>query len=157
MQRVVILGRCGAGKSTLARQLGAVTGLPVLELDKHFWQAGLLPLSPEARRERQLHLAGQPEWVMDGDLGPHDVLEARLGHADTVIVLDYPLAVCAWRAVRRSRDGRDFWLWVWHYRRRHLDAVLRAVQDHAPSAAVHRLRSPRATRQFLQDLPMKHG
>ena len=128
MQRVVILGRGGAGKSTLARRLGAVSGLPVHELDKHFWQADLLPLSPNAWREMQLHLAGQPEWVMDGDLGPHDVLEVRLGRADTVIVLDYPLPVCAWRAVRRSREGRDFWLWVWHYRRRHLHAVLRSFR-----------------------------
>jgi hypothetical protein len=44
MQRVVILGRGGAGKSTVARRLGKVFGLPVIELDKHFWQPGLVPL-----------------------------------------------------------------------------------------------------------------
>ena len=44
MQRVVILGRGGAGKSTLARRLGELVGLPVIELDKHFWQPGLVPL-----------------------------------------------------------------------------------------------------------------
>ena len=38
---MVILGRGGAGKSTLARRLGEVTGLPVVELDTLFWQAGL--------------------------------------------------------------------------------------------------------------------
>jgi adenylate kinase family enzyme len=31
MQRVVILGRGGAGKSTVARRLGKVFGLPVIE------------------------------------------------------------------------------------------------------------------------------
>jgi hypothetical protein len=44
MQRVVILGRGGAGKSTVARRLGEAFGLPVIELDRHFWQAGLVPL-----------------------------------------------------------------------------------------------------------------
>lgn len=155
MQRVVILGRGGAGKSTLARALGSRTGLPVLELDKHFWQPGLLPLSRKAWRETQAGLACQQAWVMDGDLGPHDVLVARLTAADTVIVLDYPLLVFLWRAARRSREARDFWLWLWfwHYRRRHLGTVLDAVQEHAPSATTYRLRSPRATRQFLRRLP----
>lgn len=40
MKRVVILGRGGAGKSTLAARLGEITGLPVIELDKSFWRAG---------------------------------------------------------------------------------------------------------------------
>lgn len=151
MQRVVILGRGGAGKSTLARALGSRTGLPALELDKHFWQPGLLPLSRKAWRETQTGLACQQAWVMDGDLGPHDVLEARLTAADTVIVLDYPLLVCLWRAAPRSREARDFWLW--HYRRRHLGTVLDAVQEQAPSATAYQLRSPRATRQFLRRLP----
>lgn len=36
----MILGRGGAGKSALARKLGEVTGLPVVELDALFWQPG---------------------------------------------------------------------------------------------------------------------
>lgn len=36
MMRVVILGRGASGKSTLARTLGAITRLPVIELDKIF-------------------------------------------------------------------------------------------------------------------------
>jgi adenylate kinase family enzyme len=42
MKRAVILGRGAAGKSTLARRLGEIMGLPVIELDKVFWRAGLL-------------------------------------------------------------------------------------------------------------------
>jgi adenylate kinase family enzyme len=41
MQRVVILGRGGAGKSTLARRLGSLTDMPVIELDRLFWRPGL--------------------------------------------------------------------------------------------------------------------
>jgi hypothetical protein len=89
---------------------------------------------------------------MDGDLGPYDVLSGRLPRADTVIVLDYKFAVCAWRAARRSREAADFWAWVWNYRRQHLPAVLDAVETHAPTATVIRLRSPRATRAWVGGL-----
>lgn len=48
MRRVVILGRGGAGKSTLAATVGTATGLPVVELDRHFWGPGLEPHSARA-------------------------------------------------------------------------------------------------------------
>ena len=86
-------------------------GVPVIELDKHFWRPGLRPLPPGEWTRVQQRLAAQPGWVMDGDLGPYDVLSGRLAHADTVIVLDYGFAVCAWRAARRSRETMGFWLW----------------------------------------------
>jgi hypothetical protein len=28
-------------------------------------------------------------WILDGDLGPHDAVEARLPAADTIILLDW--------------------------------------------------------------------
>ncbi len=49
---------------------------------------------------------------MDGDLGPYDQLDVRLVSADTIILLDFPLLLCAWRAMRRSRERTDFWLWL---------------------------------------------
>jgi adenylate kinase family enzyme len=36
-KRIIIIGSSGGGKSTLARQLGDITGLPVIHLDKVFW------------------------------------------------------------------------------------------------------------------------
>jgi adenylate kinase family enzyme len=36
IERLVVLGRGGAGKSMLSRRLGEITGLPVVELDAHF-------------------------------------------------------------------------------------------------------------------------
>src|ERR1700747_677174 len=41
MERVVIVGAGASGKSTLATQLGEITGLPVVRLDQMFWQPGL--------------------------------------------------------------------------------------------------------------------
>ena len=100
MRRVVILGRGAAGKSTLARHLGEVTGLPVIELDKLFWRSGLAPTPPAEWTELQERLVQKDRWILDGDLGPHDAVEVRLRAADTIILLDFVLFRCTWRAVR---------------------------------------------------------
>ena len=151
MQRVVILGRGGAGKSVAARRLGELAGLPVIELDKHFWQPGLAPLPREKWVEVQQALTSQPRWVMDGDLGPYDVLPVRLAAADTVVLLDFPLSLCLWRALRRSRERWDFWWWLmtWGWFER---PNVRRMLAELPAARVHTFRTPRELERFLSDL-----
>ena len=109
MQRVVILGRGGAGKSTLAKALGERTGLPCIELDDLFWSDDLEPKSKAEWIAIQEQLIREDTWILDGDLGPYDALEIRLRRADTVIVLDLSTIRCVYRAVRRGivdRGGR---------------------------------------------------
>jgi hypothetical protein len=143
--RVVILGRGGAGKSTLARRLGSATGLPVIELDAHFWGPGLVPVADWPAVQGSL--VAQPAWIMDGDLGPYDVaLSARLRAADTIIVLDFPLLTCAWRSVRRAWPRRDFWRWLWSWRSAPLMA---AVARDAPEAAVVVLHNQPAVDRYV--------
>lgn len=149
MQRVVVLGRGGAGKSAMARRLAASTGLPLIELDKVFWTPDLRPTPPDRWRAVQANLAAEDRWIMDGDLGPYDQLDVRLAAADTVIVLDLPILLCAWRAVRRGRERADFWLWMIRWRRRSRPAILGAVAQVAPSARLAVLRSPREVERFL--------
>ena len=73
----------------------------------------------------------------------------RLGAADTVIVLDFPLLLCAWRAMRRSQERGDFWRWLFTYRRRSRPVRLQTIATHAGHADLHVLSSPRADRSFL--------
>jgi adenylate kinase family enzyme len=47
MKKVVIVGNAGAGKSTLARKLAAVTGLPLYPLDMICFRAGGGDVPPE--------------------------------------------------------------------------------------------------------------
>jgi adenylate kinase family enzyme len=149
MKRVVILGRGGSGKSTLAARLGAITGLPVIELDKHFWRPGLEATPPDQWAAIQGELARADAWIMDGDLGPYDVPGVRLQAADTVILLDFSFWRCTWRAVRRSRKRADFWFWVWAYRRRSRPLLLSAIATHAGDAKVHVIRNPHALSRFV--------
>jgi adenylate kinase family enzyme len=152
VKRVAILGPGGAGKSTLAAHLSEITGLPVIELDKHFWQPGLVALSRPRWAAVQGELASRESWIMDGDLGPYDVLDIRLRAADTVVFLDFSPARCAWRAIRRSRERADFWRWLLTYRRRSRPLVRQAIARQAGRAQCHVLPTPRAVRRFAAQL-----
>jgi adenylate kinase family enzyme len=149
--RVVILGRGGAGKSTLARTLGASSGLPVIELDQHFWDAALGPTPPDKWVRLQKEFAAPERWVghgwRSGALRSHWV---RLRRADTVIFLDFPLPLCAWRAFRRGSEKADFWRWVLAWRWTSRPRLMREIATHAKHARVHVLRSPRALARFLE-------
>jgi len=155
VKRVVILGRGGSGKSTLAAKLGEITGLPVIELDKIFWQPGLyaLPLSEWVKMQRSF--VAQETWIMDGDLGPYDAVEVRLSAADTIILLNFGLVRCAWRALRRGRERSDFWQWLIKYRRRSLPLLMQAISRFAPHAELHLIRNPEELRQFVAELEQK--
>ena len=152
MKRVVILGPGASGNSTLAKQLGEITGLRVIELDMIFWQPGLVRTPRDKSVELQLKLVGESGWIMDGDLGPYDAIEVRLRAADTVIFLDFSLFRCAWRAIRRSREPVDFWLWLLRYRRRSRPLLMQAISNHAAAATIHLLGDPDAVRQFVVDV-----
>lgn len=149
MERVVVFGRGGAGKSTFALELSCATGLPVVELDKQFWSEDLDPLPPDEWARVQARLTARDQWILDGDLGPYDAPAARLRRADTVVVLDLSLARCAWRAARRGREGAVFWWWLLTWRWRSRGKVLDAVAVHAPAARLSVLRSPAQVRLFL--------
>jgi hypothetical protein len=121
----------------------------VVELDKEFWTEHLAPLTKKKWADRQTSLAAASRWIMDGDLGPYDVLEPRLRRADTVVVLDLPFWLCAWRARRRGPERREFWVWTMHWRRDSRQRLLDAVAANAPTADVIVLRNRRSTRRWL--------
>lgn len=154
VKRVVVLGPRASGKSTLAMRLGEIAGLPVIELDKVFWQPGLTATA--TRRDQwvagQQQLVEKDTWIMDGDLGPYDAVEVRLRAADTVVLLDFSLLRCSWRALLRSPERIDFWLWLWSYKYRSRPALMRMIAEHAPGATLRVLKNPGAVARFLTDL-----
>ena len=99
MRRVLVIGISGAGKSTFSRALAARTGLPLIHLDKEFWQPGWqITRKPEWRAKVAKLVAGDA-WIMDGNFD--GTLDLRLPRADTVVWFDYPTHVCLRRAVWR--------------------------------------------------------
>ena len=99
MQRVLVIGSPGAGKSTFARKLAAISGLPLIHLDAEHWLPGWVPREKRDWLERQARIVDQHSWIIDGNHG--DTLDLRTHRADTVIWLDYPTRICLWRGTRR--------------------------------------------------------
>ncbi len=99
MKRVAIIGSGGAGKSTLAKRLGEVTGLPVIHLDQHFWNPHWTETPIPEWERRHETLLERERWVMDGNYG--STMNERLDAADTVIFLDMPRLFCVVRVLKR--------------------------------------------------------
>jgi len=100
MQRVLVIGISGAGKSTFSRALANTTGLPLIHLDKEFWQPGWVQTPRQEWRERVAELAAGERWIMDGNYDSS--LDLRLPRADTVLWFDYPMLRCLRRAMWRA-------------------------------------------------------
>jgi adenylate kinase family enzyme len=152
MKKIVILGRGGAGKSTVARQLGQKLDIPVIELDKYFWQPGLVPLSHQEWISVQQKLVRGEKWIMDGDLGVYDALSERLKHADTVIVLNFSFWTCFTRAVRRSKERLDFWWWLFTWRLIELPKVMKTIREHAPGATIIVLKNQKGLDKLVSEV-----
>ena len=139
----------------LAAKLGEITGLPVIELDKLFWQPGLESMPRAEWVTTQLTLVEQEQWIMDGDLGQYDAVEVRLSAADTIILLDFALVRWAWRALRRGRERIDFWQWLVAYRKQSLPVLMQAISKVAPHTALHLIRNPTELRLFILGVERK--
>jgi adenylate kinase family enzyme len=129
VMRIVVLGPGAAGKSTFSKSLAKATGLVWVELDKLFWNANLDPMSPNEWVEVQRDLTREESWILDGDLGPYDVVDVRLGRADIVVLFDPPTWRCVWRTLRRSRQRLDYWRWILTWRRRYLPELKKRIAE----------------------------
>lgn len=165
MNRVLVIGCAGAGKTVFARQLSKRTGLPLIHLDREFWQPGWIPPERDAWRRRVEALAAAPRWIMDGQYGSS--ISLRLRHADTVFFLDTPRWLCMSRVLRRTlrnyrrtrgdmaagcpeRFDAEFLSYVWNFERDHR-ARMQASLVGFPGRVIV-LKHPSAVRACLADL-----
>lgn len=168
MNKILIIGSCGAGKSTLARRLGERLGLRVIHLDRHYWHPGWQPTPKEAWREVVRGLMQGDRWIMDGNYG--GTFDIRFPEADTIIDLDYSTPRCLGRAVKRRLlypfNGRpdmsdgcperlfelDFYHYILFFRKRHRPRIEKAYQGYGDGKAIHQFRNPSELERWLAAL-----
>lgn len=106
MQRVLVIGPCGAGKSTLSGELGRRLKLPVFHMDQLNWKPGWIESSKDEITAKLRAIVTNDRWLIDGTYG--GTLGPRLHRADTVVYLDFPIGLCVHRLLKR----------IWTYRGR---------------------------------------
>ena len=113
-----IVGVSGAGKTRLAREAGARLGVPVLELDAVFWDAGWRHRDlDEALGLVRGFVAEHPDgWVIEGNWSSrlNGLLDpGTTGGADVFVWLDHPRPVVMRRVVartlRRGLTRQELW------------------------------------------------
>ena len=166
MERIMIIGCGGSGKSTLARQLGEKLNLPVIHLDKLFWQPGWVQISHEEFDKLHREALAGEQWIVDGNFDR--TMAERIGYCDTVIYLDMPRLVCLknwmgrvisnWGHAREDMaEGCAEWFdpemagWIWkfnqHNRKRYYELL-----NHLEDKRVYILKSRREVGRFLQNI-----
>jgi adenylate kinase family enzyme len=99
MERILIIGNCGAGKTTLSRKLQSILGLEVIHLDQHYWKPYWTEPYKLDWTKTVSELVKKESWIMDGNYG--GTMDMRLEKADTIIYLNFPTIVCLSRVIKR--------------------------------------------------------
>ena len=110
MNRVVVIGCPGAGKSTFARALRDQTGLPLTYLDMLFHRPDRTTASRSEFDTCLAEVMAQPRWIIDGNY--QRTLPQRFANCDTVFYFDLPMELCLEGAAARIGQPREDMPWV---------------------------------------------
>ena len=144
MQRIIIIGCGGAGKSTLARKLGEVLDLPVVHLDKLFWKPNWVETSREEFDALLAQELAKDKWIMDGNF--NRTMPERIKRCDTIIYLDFSRVVCLMGVVKRvittygtvrpdmgegcpERIDFEFMKWVWNFNKNKRESYYKMLNE----------------------------
>ena len=166
MERILIVGNSGAGKSTMARALSEKTGLPVVHLDRLFWRENWQHIAREEFDALLRQELEKPQWIIDGNYDR--TVSMRLAYCDTVIYLDYPRWQCLLGVVKRvitsygkvrpdmadgcpERFDWEFMKYVWNYNRDNRDKLFHKL-DNLENGKVILLKNRKEGKAFLRNL-----
>lgn len=167
MQRILIIGCSGAGKTTLARKLSDLLGLELIHLDREFWRPGWTAPDLDDWYAHNEELIAGESWIMDGNYG--NTLSLRLRRADTVIWLDLSRRLCLWRVLWRllwnygqvrpemtegcpERYDREFLRYVYEFPEKHRPRIVEKLKAFPPEKSLHILRTKREVARFLREV-----
>lgn len=167
MKRILIIGSGGAGKSTLARQLGEILKIEVLHLDKLYWQAGWIEPPKDEWKRVVEELLKKDSWILDGNFG--GTMEMRLKACDTAIFLDFSPFLCLYRVLKRRLTYRktnrpdmaegcpekmdlEFLGWIWSFRKTTTPKIEERLQKIENEKTIIRLRSAKEVEKFISNV-----
>ena len=177
MRKVAVFGNAGGGKSTLARRLAAVTGLPLYPIDIIKYPEGDYLAGDAVTHDEyvRIHadLLNRGQWIIDG-FDSVALAWERFAAADTLVYIDLPLLTHHRWVTKRLIKGfflnPEGWpenspIWsstlagyrvLWRCHCRLTPRYRRLVADASSSKRVHHLKSPAEMKAFLQAVKQEH-
>ncbi len=169
MERIIIIGCGGAGKSTLARRLGEKLGLPVVHLDKLWWREGWTHIAQEEFDAALLAEVQKDCWIIDGNYNRS--MPMRLQYCDTIIYLDFSRIACLTGVCKRiltsygtvrpdmgegccERIDFEFLKWVWNFNARHREKYYKMLNE-TENVETIVLKNRRAVKKFWENIAKK--
>ncbi len=160
MNKVIVIGCPGAGKSTFARQLNEKTQIPLFYLDMIWHRADKTTVSREQFDFGLIEIMKQDRWIIDGNY--IRTIPIRLQQCDTVFLLDYPLDVCI--AGVESRIGQprvdmpwietefdpEFREWILDFSQRQLPEIYSWLGAY-PDKEIHIFKSRKEADEFIEN------
>lgn len=110
MNRVIVIGCPGSGKSVFSRALHEKTGLPLYHLDNLYWNADRTKVDRGVFLDGLENILISDQWIIDGNYA--STMEKRMQRCDTVFFLDYPLDVCLSGVKARQGTKRPDMPWT---------------------------------------------
>lgn len=173
MNRVVVIGTTGAGKTTMAKRVAEAIGATALDIDDFHWQPGWVERTPAEMIELFREAFQSERWTLAGNHSR--TRDFTWGEADTVIWLNYSVWVVfprlLWRTIKRvvtkeevmpgcvetfraqfmSKDSLLVWFFqtFWKRKKEYSKVI---SQDKFRHLTVLEFRHPRQAKRFLKDL-----
>jgi len=110
MNKVIVIGSPGAGKSVFSQKLKNITSLPLYHLDSLYHKSDGTHISKEELEDKLREIFKKDKWIIDGNY--QRTLEMRFKECDTVFLLDFPTEVCLEGALSRIGKKREDLPWI---------------------------------------------
>ncbi|WLR53902.1 DNA topology modulation protein [Mesobacillus subterraneus] len=168
MEKVIIIGCGGAGKSTLARKLSKILNLKVYHLDAMYWKPGWEMTAKDEWEKLINQVIEEDSWIMDGNYG--STMDMRAQAAGTIIFLGYSTPRCLYGVFKRrimyhrrtrtdmnegcpERLDWEFIKWVARYKREKAPDIITKLEElKLQGKEIFHFTNPRETDEFLKEL-----
>lgn len=166
MKKIMVIGCCGAGKSTFSKRLELILSLDVIHLDKQYWKPNWERPDSSEWKEVVSELCQKENWIMDGNY--NSTIELRAKYADTIIFLDYSPWICMYRVLYRmlkykgtvrddmptdceERFDLNFIKYVWSFKKKMRGLILDKL-DEIEDVEIVILKNDKEANRYLDDL-----